>query len=110
MLNTEVKHAGPLVGYAFPHMETMGDRIKRLREAQGLTQQELGERCGVSKSAVSQWEDGTTADIKLIPFLKLQEVLKTDGHYLVFGPDRAPDPDPGSTGRFRRPNIGNKNR
>jgi transcriptional regulator with XRE-family HTH domain len=104
MLNLHVKHAGPLVSYA-DGMEAMGERIKRLREAQGMTQAQLGELCGVSKSAVSQWEDGTTTDIKLIPFLKLQEVLKTDGHYLVFGPDRAPDSDPSSTGRFRRPGL-----
>jgi transcriptional regulator with XRE-family HTH domain len=103
MLNTEVKDAGLEVLYAVLHMETMGERIRRLREAQNLTQAQLGELCGVSKSAVSQWEDGTTTDIKLIPFLKLQEALKTDGHYLVYGPDRAPEPDPASTGRFRRP-------
>lgn len=102
MLNFHVKHAGPVVSYA-DGMETMGDRIKLLREAQGLTQQQLGELCGVSKSAVSQWEDGTTTDIKLIPFLKLCAALKTDPQYLVYGPDRAPEPDPSSTGRFRRP-------
>lgn len=102
MLNQLVKDAGPLVHYAV-RMETMGDRIKALREARGLTQTQLGELCGVSKSAVSQWEDGSTTDIKLIPFLKLQDALKTDGHYLVYGPDRGPDEDTASTGRFRRP-------
>jgi transcriptional regulator with XRE-family HTH domain len=105
MLNCVVKDAELRVAYAFP-METMGDRIKALREARGLTQTQLGELCGVSKSAVSQWEDGTTTDIKLVPFLKLQEALSTDGHYLVYGPDRGPsEPDPASTGRFRRPVI-----
>lgn len=105
MLNCVVKDAGPAVAYAF-RMETMGDRIRALREARGYTQTQLGELCGVSKSAVSQWEDGTTSDIKLVPFLKLLDALKTDGHYLVYGPDREPPgPDPASTGRFRRPAI-----
>lgn len=105
MLNCVVKDAGPAVAYAF-RMQTMGERIRALREARGLTQTQLGELCGVSKSAVSQWEDGTTTDIKLVPFLKLLEALKTDAHYLVYGPDRAPvEPDPSSTGRFRRPAI-----
>lgn len=105
MLNCVVKDAGLAVAYAFP-MQTMGDRIRALREARGLTQTQLGEFCGVSKSAVSQWEDGTTTDIKLVPFLKLLDALKTDGHYLVYGPDREPsEPDPSSTGRFRRPAI-----
>lgn len=105
MLNYVVKDAGLKVAYAFP-MQTMGDRIRALREARGLTQTQLGEYCGVSKSAVSQWEDGTTTDIKLVPFLKLLDALKTDGHYLVYGPDRSPaEQDPASTGRFRRPAI-----
>jgi len=104
MLNPRVKDAGPIVAYAF-EMQSMGDRIRQLRVARGLTQPELAEICGVTKSAVSQWEDGSTSDIKLIPFLKLLDALKTDGRYLVYGEDRgpAPDSDPSSTGRFRRP-------
>jgi transcriptional regulator with XRE-family HTH domain len=99
MLNRAVKDAGPIVAYAYG-METMGTRIRQLRVARGLTQPELGELCGVSKSAVSQWEDGSTEDIKLKPFLRLCEALQTDAHYLVFGPQRE---DPSSTGRHRRP-------
>lgn len=107
MLNRRVKDAGLAVAYALP-METMGERIRQLRIARGLTQPELGEICGVTKSAVSQWEDGTTTDIKLVPFLKLLDALKTDGHYLVYGAERGPDEDTGGTGRFRRP--GSKSR
>jgi transcriptional regulator with XRE-family HTH domain len=112
MLNSAVKDAGLNVAYASLHMETMGDRIKRLREAQNLTQTELGELCGgVTRSAVSQWEDGSTTDIKLRQFLALCDALKTDPHYLVYGPDRAPDgEETGSTGRFRRPGAGRPTR
>lgn len=70
-------------------METMGTRIRRLREARGLTQQGLADLCAVTKSAVSQWEADSTADIKLKPFLALCGVLGTDPYYLVLGPERA---------------------
>lgn len=103
MLNSMVKDAGLAVHYA-SHMETMGDRIRQLRVAQGLTQPQLAERVGVTKSAVSQWEDGSTSNVKLEVFLLLCEVLRTDPKYLVWGSNRAPT-DPGATGRIRRPSI-----
>ena len=84
MLNPQVKDARPVSGYS-ASMQTMGDRIKLLREAKGLTQSELGKLCGVSKSAVSQWEDGSTANIKLSYFMRLIEVLGTDPKYLIWG-------------------------
>lgn len=92
MLNLVVKDAVPIALYAALHMETMGARIKRLRESRGLTQPALGDLCGVTKSAVSQWEDESTANIKLESFLRLCEALGTDPRYLVWGPERK-DPD-----------------
>lgn len=38
----------------------MSDRIKELRIKHGLTQDQFGEICGASKSAVSQWENEDT--------------------------------------------------
>jgi DNA-binding XRE family transcriptional regulator len=73
-------------GYA-DEMETMGDRIRMLRHSKGWTQTQLGELVGVSKVAVYQWEVGTTSDIKLKTFVKLVEVLGTNSHYLLFGPE-----------------------
>jgi DNA-binding XRE family transcriptional regulator len=70
--------------YAEP-METMGDRIRMLRHSKGWTQQQLGDRLGVSKVAVYQWEVGTTSDIKLKTFLKLVEELGTNPQFLLFG-------------------------
>ena len=89
MLNSEVKDAGRLVNYDVGLMETMGQRIRVLREAKGLTQEALAEICRVTKSAVSQWEDDTTSNIKLEPFIALYEALGTNPKYLVFGPERA---------------------
>jgi transcriptional regulator with XRE-family HTH domain len=102
MLNQLVKDAGPPVAYA-SYMESMGDRIRQLRIARGLTQTALGEQVGVTKSAVSQWEDGSTANVKLQVFMRLCAALRTDPHYLIYGETRGPDHDTGSTGRFRRP-------
>jgi transcriptional regulator with XRE-family HTH domain len=36
------------------------EQIRALREGLGYTQQELAERVGVSKQALSQWENGET--------------------------------------------------
>ena len=37
---------------------TMGSRITNLRVANGLTQREFGELCGVNRSMVNNWETG----------------------------------------------------
>lgn len=39
---------------------SISENIKRLREAYGLTQDELGEIAGVSGKAVSKWESGAS--------------------------------------------------
>jgi DNA-binding XRE family transcriptional regulator len=69
-------------------METMADRIRTCREARGLTQTALAKLVGVTPAAVSQWEGGVVANIKLQTFLKLCEALHTDAQYLIFGSDR----------------------
>jgi|SRR6185503_589506 len=89
MLNPEVKDAVPAVSYAV-RMETMGDRLKRLRVARGLTQPEFAKQVGVTKSAVSQWEDGSTKNLKLEVLARVLDVLNTDLQYLVWGENRAP--------------------
>jgi DNA-binding XRE family transcriptional regulator len=91
--NRECKDDVPSCGYAEP-METMGNRIKTLRLARGLTQEQLGERVGgVSKVTVSQWETGASQNMNLRTFLLLCDELGTTPRYLVFGPGQ-----PGATG------------
>lgn len=91
MLDTYVNHTGPSLSYALV-METMGDRIRMLRQSKDYSLAQLGALVGVSKSAVSQWELGQTANIKLQTFLRLLEVLGTKYEYLVFGASRAGGP------------------
>ena len=47
---------------------TIGKRIQTLRKRQGLTQEQLAERVGVSPQAVSKWEtDNSCPDISSCP-------------------------------------------
>ena len=49
---------------------TLGKRIAMLRKNQGLTQEQLGEKLGVSAQAVSKWEnDIACPDITMLPLL-----------------------------------------
>lgn len=95
MFDLHVKDAIPDVPYAIP-MESMGDRIRKRREGQGLTQLQLAKLCGVTKAAVSAWELGSTQNIKLKTWLRLLAVLHTTAEYLVDGATPS-----SATGRYR---------
>jgi transcriptional regulator with XRE-family HTH domain len=43
---------------------TVGTRIRALRRARGLTQDELASLCGVSRSAVAQWETDRAGQLR----------------------------------------------
>lgn len=76
----------------------MAEKIRALREAQGLSQTALGRLVGVTPAAVSQWELGLVANVKLQTFLRLCEALHTTPQFLIHGASktRAPRPaDPG---------------
>ena len=48
----------------------LGNKIKLLRQKIGATQEQLGERIGVSAQSISKWETGVTMpDITLLPIL-----------------------------------------
>ena len=105
MLQSHVNYASADRAITYPPMETMGDRIRVLREAKGWTQDGLAQRltdrgAKVSGNAVSQWERGETQNIKLRLFLALVEELGTTHEYLVHGPSDPSSRD--STGKFRR--------
>lgn len=63
----------------------LGKNIKRLRKEAGLTQQELGERLGVGKAAVSKWENGTVENIKSRILYMLCDELNAPLHELLEG-------------------------
>ena len=71
-----------------PH--DIGSRVKAGRKDRGLTQEELAEQVGVSRSAVAQWETGRTGQITG-NLSRIAEVLDLNVEYLMYGADkRAP--------------------
>ena len=70
----------------------MGIRIKQLREAMNMEQQELAQKMGRSKSAVSKVESGLV-DINFTSLEKYAEILNTSISYLLGktnNPSRSP--------------------
>lgn len=54
--------------------ETFGQRISRFRRAHGLTQEEFGEKLGISGQAVSKWEnDASMPDVSSL--VEISEIL-----------------------------------
>lgn len=54
--------------------QRIGSRLRELREAQGLTTTQLGERCGLTQSTISKIENGRwSASIDILS--KVCEVL-----------------------------------
>ena len=70
---------------------SMSRIIRRLRTEKGWTQEELGERVGVSAQAVSKWEtEQSLPDIAQLPLLAKAFGVTTD---LLFGLEEEPAPD-----------------
>lgn len=61
----------------------VGDKIKTLRKAMGLTQTELGEKVGVKKNAVSKWECGRVEDIPTSTLKALATLFNVPTSYLI---------------------------
>jgi len=69
-------------------MQKVGSQIAALRKGHGLTQNDLGERLGVSFQAVSKWERGETLpDTALL--VDLAEALETTVDFILTGGERA---------------------
>lgn len=66
----------------------VGEQILKFRKEKGLTQKELGEKTGVSSSAVSQWESGGTPDISLLPAISDVLGVTVDALFGRTGADR----------------------
>lgn len=65
--------------------QTLGAKIAQLRKQQGMTQQALADRMGVTDKAVSKWErDLSCPDIKSVPALaevlgvSVEELMQTE--------------------------------
>lgn len=65
-------------------MESLNDRIKKLRKNAGMTQAELADKLGVTDKAVSKWESGE-GDPSLSLLTSLASVFDVTMDYLVTG-------------------------
>lgn len=61
----------------------MGERIKQLRIANGLTQEELGKYIGVQKSAIRKYEKGEVKNMKRSSIQILSNLFKVSPSYLM---------------------------
>lgn len=62
----------------------IADQIQNLRKSRGITQEELADRIGVSRQAVSKWESGQSMpDIEKV--ILLSDYFKTTTDYLLKG-------------------------
>lgn len=66
--------------------------IKKARLAKGLTQEELGEKVGVKKSAVAKWENGRVSEIKRSNLKMLAEALDIKPTDLLWEEEIKKDP------------------
>lgn len=53
----------------------IGEKIRTARLAKGMTQEELGKRLGVQKSAIAKYESGRVVNIKRSTLKKISEIL-----------------------------------
>lgn len=60
----------------------IGERIKKLRERQGLTLEQVGQYVGVNKATVQRYETGNI-DIKRTTAIKLAEILNTTPAFVM---------------------------
>ena len=63
--------------------ETMGQRIRRLREQLKLSQGDVAERLGVSRVAIIKYELGQTRPVRHLE--RLASILNTTADYLLTG-------------------------
>lgn len=69
----------------------LGTRIQTLRKAQGLSQEALADKLGVSRQAIGKWESGSTSP-SIDNLLELSVLLNTTVDYLLTG--REPESGP----------------
>ncbi len=71
---------------------TISDKIQELRKQNSLSQEQLAEKMGVSRQAVSKWESGICVpDIEKI--IALSELFEVSTDYLIIGKETIPSMD-----------------
>jgi len=66
-------------------METFAQRLRRLRNEQGLSVADLGRMVGVTEGAIRQLETGQVASPGFLLGLRLSDALHVEPHVLALG-------------------------
>jgi transcriptional regulator with XRE-family HTH domain len=69
------------------HAKTLGDRLRQARDNRALTQDQLAQRIGVSRSLISQWENGIVQEIGASHLWQAARTLKVSLDWLLEGDD-----------------------
>lgn len=64
-------------------MESMGERIKRLRLERGLTQEELGNKFGLKRAAINKYEKGNVENMKRSTIEEMSRFFEVSPSYLM---------------------------
>lgn len=67
------------------YMETLGKRIRRSRKDAGLTQQELADRAGVTRSAITQWEADDIKNLRPDNLFRAADAMSVEAKWLAIG-------------------------
>ena len=57
---------------------TVGDKIRELRESEGLTQYRLAQLTGINRSTIKRYEDNFITKISFENLIKIANVLNAD--------------------------------
>ena len=71
-----------------------GDRLRAARKARGLTQTELGEKCGTIKQTIFKYEKSIVTNIPSDRVEQLAEALDVSPGYLMGWEELAENPTP----------------
>lgn len=72
---------------------SIGERITVLRKQHNISQGQIATALGVSRQAVSKWENDASSPDTL-NLIRLADLLDTDVEYLATGKSRSPSPSP----------------
>ena len=65
--------------------KAFGARLRNRRESLGFKQAQVAKAGGISRPAVSQWENGETEKVDAEALCKIADFLETTSDYLLFG-------------------------
>lgn len=72
----------------------MGKTIKMLRERNGWTQEQLGEKLGIKRAAINKYEKGDVENMKRKMILQLSNIFDVSPSYLLSGKEEKIDDVP----------------